>query len=93
MLPDERLEAKAGLAAAHQKLFEIIAEDEAEGIDLQTICQIASVQADLHSAALSMLRCQLRTSLRMIFNSDNLNPVGEKKKLIEQYQAWLTFTS
>ncbi len=67
MLPDERMEVKARLNSAHQKLLEIVQEAESEGIRLPMIRQIASVQTDLQAIAVSMLRCQLRASLQTMF--------------------------
>lgn len=93
MLPDERMEVKSRLIAARQKIIEIIAEGEAKGIRYQTICQIASVQADLRSAAVKLLCCQIRTTLQTIINPGELNPDEERKKLIEQYQALLKFST
>lgn len=91
MLPDERMEVKTRLATAHQKLLVIVQEAESEGIRLQMIRQIASVQTDLQAIAVSMLKCQLRTSLQTMVTPGTPNPDVELTRLIEQYQTWLQF--
>ncbi len=92
MLPDERMEVKDRLGTAHQKLMEIVQEAESEGIRLQMICQIAGVQADLQAMAVSMLKCQLLTSLLAMATPGKPNSDEEITKFIEQYQTWLQFT-
>ncbi len=92
MLPDEQVAVKARLGAAHQKLLEMFPEGETDCICLQTLRQIAIVQADLQCAAVSLLRCQLRTSLLNMMNPDLAYPDEEEKKFIEQYQIWLKFS-
>ncbi len=93
MLPGEHEDVKARLAAAHQKLLEILAESGPNDACLKMIYQIVSVQTDLHAAAVSLLRCQLRTSLQMMMNPGAPNLEEEKKKLIDQYRTWLKFLS
>ncbi len=93
MLPDERKEVCTRLIAARQKLVAILEEERTKGASLKTISQIAGVQRDLRAAAVELLCCQIRTTLQAATALDGLDQDDERKKLIEQYQALLKFSS